>query len=259
MYKVISMDFDDTILTKDKKVSKYSEKVLNKYKKEGYIIVGVTGRNLSSAKDACDISLFNYLILNNGSILYNVKTKKVEFINLLSKTLCKKITKQYNEVAIKYDYCSINNYYMTRIFTRNSKPFLKRIKNISEVDEDICKMNIFLKDNGNIEAIRDDVNSNFEVNAFIMQDSTSIDKWIVINPKNLNKSTTLELLCKKYGLTLENAIFFGDGLNDLELIRDAGLGVAMGNALSSVKKLAKDVALTNEQDGVAKYLVKLLK
>ena len=258
MYKIIAMDFDDTILTSDKHVSEYSKKVLSNYKNKGYIIVGVTGRSLSSASEACDINIFNYLILNNGTHIYDVKTKEARCISLLDKNVCKKISKLYEDIAVKYDYCSLNNYYMTRIFTRQSKPFLVKVDDISEVNEDICKMNIFLKENDNIEEIRDEINSKFEVNAFIMQDSTSSEKWLVINPKGLNKCTTLELLCKEHGLTLDNAIFFGDGLNDVELIQNAGLGVAMGNALPVVKSVSKDITLTNDEDGVAKYLTNVL-
>ena len=258
MYKIIAMDFDDTILTSDKHVSEYSKKVLSNYKNKGYIIVGVTGRSLSSASEACDINIFNYLILNNGTHIYDVKTKEARCISLLDKNVCEKISKLYEDIAVKYDYCSLNNYYMTRIFTRQSKPFLVKVDDISEVNEDICKMNIFLKENDNIEEIRDEINSKFEVNAFIMQDSTSSEKWLVINPKGLNKCTTLELLCKEHGLTLDNAIFFGDGLNDVELIQNAGLGVAMGNALPVVKSVSKDITLTNDEDGVAKYIINVL-
>ena len=168
------------------------------------------------------------------------------------------ITKMFKNQAIKFDYCSLNNYYMTRLLNRQNKPFLIKINDISEVNEDISKMNIFLKENDNIEEIRDEINSKFEVNAFIMQDSTSSEKWLVINPKGLNKCTTLELLCKEHGLTLDNAIFFGDGLNDVELIQNAGLGVAMGNALPVVKSVSKDITLTNDEDGVAKYITNVL-
>ena len=258
MYKIIAMDFDDTILTSDMKVTDYSKKILSLYKNKGYIIVGVTGRSLSSAKDVCDLSIFNYVILNNGTHIYDVDKNQAECINLLDINVCEKITKMFKNQAIKFDYCSLNNYYMTRLLNRQNKPFLIKINDISEVNEDISKMNIFLKENDNIEEIRDEINSKFEVNAFIMQDSTSSEKWLVINPKGLNKCTTLELLCKEHGLTLDNAIFFGDGLNDVELIQNAGLGVAMGNALPVVKSVSKDITLTNDEDGVAKYITNVL-
>ena len=112
MYKIIAMDFDDTILTSDKHVSEYSKKVLSNYKNKGYIIVGVTGRSLSSASEACDINIFNYLILNNGTHIYDVKTKEARCISLLDKNVCEKISKLYEDIAVKYDYCSLNNYYM---------------------------------------------------------------------------------------------------------------------------------------------------
>ncbi len=69
-YKIISMDFDGTLLTSDKKVTDKTKQVLLKYKNENYIIIGATARNLASASNVCDINMFDYLILNNGSYIY---------------------------------------------------------------------------------------------------------------------------------------------------------------------------------------------
>lgn len=256
MYKIIAMDFDDTILTSDKKISDYSKSVLKKLKNKGFIIVGVTGRSLSSAKNACDIRIFNYLILNNGAHIHDVQEDKSECISLLSKDVCSKVTNMYKDVSFKFDYCSLDNYYMTKIMYDFNKKFLIKINNLSEVQEDICKMNIFLNDEDKCEEVRDEINSLFDVNAFIMQDSSSPKRWVVINPKNIDKSKTLELLCNRLNLSLDDVIFFGDGLNDIELMESSGLGVAMGNALPSVQEKADDIALDNNSDGVVKYLIR---
>ena len=57
---------------------------------------------------------------------------------------------------------------------------------------------------------------------------------------------------------MDDVVFFGDATNDIELIKSAGLGIAMGNAIDDVKNNANDVTLTNDEDGVAYYLNKIL-
>lgn len=59
-YKIISMDFDGTLLTSNKKVTDKTKEVLLKYKNNNYIIIGVTARNLASASNVCDINMFNF-------------------------------------------------------------------------------------------------------------------------------------------------------------------------------------------------------
>ena len=64
-------------------------------------------------------------------------------------------------------------------------------------------------------------------------------------------------VCKRS--TLEQTITFGDGVNDLEMLRDAGLGIAMANARPEVKRVAKLTSqFTNEESAVAKEIATLL-
>ena len=55
-------------------------------------------------------------------------------------------------------------------------------------------------------------------------------------------------------ISLDEMIFFGDGLNDLEVIAEVGLGVAMGNALEEIKDKSKEVTESNNEDGIVKFL-----
>ena len=64
-------------------------------------------------------------------------------------------------------------------------------------------------------------------------------------------------MCQKLNISTDEVIFFGDSTNDLPIINKVGLGVAMGNALDEVKLQAKEVTLTNDEDGVSDFLDKL--
>ena len=73
-----------------------------------------------------------------------------------------------------------------------------------------------------------------------------------------NKGDALCSLCTALGIPIEETLAFGDGTNDLSLIRAAGCGAAMGNADFSVKAAADTVCDDNEHDGLAKFIERLL-
>lgn len=64
---------------------------------------------------------------------------------------------------------------------------------------------------------------------------------------------TLKKLCLKLDIDINEVIFFGDGGNDLSIISNVGLGVAMENALEEVKNKAKKITLSNDEDGIGYY------
>ena len=79
----------------------------------------------------------------------------------------------------------------------------------------------------------------------------------LIVPNN-NKGTAIERLCKRWGLTAEQCVAFGDGGNDYEMIKFVKYGYAMENAKDSIKEVAYSICETNNEQGVLKTLMKIL-
>ncbi len=75
-----------------------------------------------------------------------------------------------------------------------------------------------------------------------------------INPAHVSKATGLETVCTLAGIHIHDTIAFGDDRNDLELIKAAGIGVAMGNSIQAVKDAADYVTTTSEELGVVAAL-----
>jgi hydroxymethylpyrimidine pyrophosphatase-like HAD family hydrolase len=73
-------------------------------------------------------------------------------------------------------------------------------------------------------------------------------------PATVSKWQALERLMAAEGLTAEDVMAIGDDYNDLEMIRGAGLGIAMGNAVEAVREAAGYVTGSNADDGVAQAL-----
>ena len=88
--------------------------------------------------------------------------------------------------------------------------------------------------------------------------SAAIYNNIEINSREAQKGRALRELCAVLGLRPEQAMAFGDGLNDVSMLRDAGVGVAMANASAAVRAAADRVAPSNEEDGVACVIEELL-
>lgn len=87
--------------------------------------------------------------------------------------------------------------------------------------------------------------------------TSSVSNNIEINSARANKGDAVKFLCGYLGVPIKNAIAFGDGTNDIAMLKIAGMGVAMGNATDSVKAAADCVAATCDEEGVAEFLERL--
>ena len=83
----------------------------------------------------------------------------------------------------------------------------------------------------------------------------ALPRWVAnVHAPGVSKASGVEILARRFGLTLEDVLAVGDGENDLPLLRRAGLGVAMGNAPDYVRAQADAVVRGHDEDGVAEAL-----
>ena len=77
---------------------------------------------------------------------------------------------------------------------------------------------------------------------------------IELNPLGISKASGVEAVCQLLGIRMSEVIAMGDSENDITMIREAGLGVAMGNAQDEVKRIADITTVTNNEHAVAKII-----
>ena len=254
-YKIISMDFDGTLLTSDKKVTEKTRSTIEKYKNNNYIIIGVTARNLASTKNVLDISMFDYIILNNGAFVLNVKTNEITSYGILSDNDLDKINNIFKDTNAKCEYVSLNKYYISG--ANDPKGIRVNISSFDEINEDIARMNVYIETEEELKYYKELLLKNINtINVVSMKDTDKFNTklWLTINEKGTNKLITLTKLIEKLSITLDEVIFFGDAENDLLILENVGMGVAMGNAIDEVKAKSKYVTLSNDKDGIAEYL-----
>lgn len=84
----------------------------------------------------------------------------------------------------------------------------------------------------------------------------SKDTYLEIMDSMAAKSRAMERLCSYFNIDISETIAIGDNYNDMDMIKAAGIGSAMGNAPEEVKKISDYVTLTNDEDGVATVIEK---
>ncbi|KAB8295405.1 HAD family hydrolase [Bifidobacterium avesanii] len=77
--------------------------------------------------------------------------------------------------------------------------------------------------------------------------------WMLMNPL-ANKAHSLKLVCERLGVPAERTAAFGDDLIDIDMMKTAGLGVAVANANPAVLAVADEVCPANDEDGVARWI-----
>ena len=82
------------------------------------------------------------------------------------------------------------------------------------------------------------------------------EKWYAFMPAGSGKTAALHALAEASGISPEDTVAFGDDLNDIEMLKLCGKGIAVANAIPEVLESADEVTLSNEEDGVAEWLIR---
>ena len=265
MIKLVVTDIDDTLLNSDREISKKNREVIEECKKQDIKVILASGRPdfgmMSIVEDLQLDSYDNYLLSFNGARIANLKTNEVIYEKFLSPERIKFLI----DVALEND-CDILTYQGGKVLTNRDNEYA-RIESglvsaelvISENMKDDIKEGaakvIILKHPDEAVAVKDklalELGDEYEV-------AMSKPFFIEINDKGISKGVSLDSLCKKFGLTNENVMALGDGLNDLSMIEFAGMGVAVDNANPTLKEAANFISKSNDEDGFAYAIEKFV-
>lgn len=265
MKKIIAVDIDGTLLDSSKNLSDRTRESLIKAQKKGHIVVIASGRDPKGVEKyakALKLDEFNGLISNyNGCQVSNFKTKKVLVNHLLDYNILKDYIEFSKNLKADYIFYIDNKIHTT---SKNSK--------IVEFTANMTHMDLVINDNlldiidyplNNVILAQEDPNVLDDIESKIrdrfdkdLNIVRSTENYLEAMPKGYSKGTSLIEIANYYELLIDDIIAFGDERNDIEMIKDAGTGVAMANAVDIIKDLADYITLSNDDDGIAYYLEK---
>lgn len=264
MIKLIVSDMDGSILQPDLSISKRTIDAIRKVQEKGILFTYATGRPDQLMKEYVDlIDLTEPIISSNGSVIGNPFVDKRIYEQGLDKDVVDKALSYLEEHHISYMIytkegiiCQENK--RSRFFEKRNKTlpekqrstFLYNAHPASLLDKQIVNKILVIESNPDRYKEIYKVMAKLE-NVNIIQ---SQDQYIDINPVGVNKGNALQRLADYYGIDVKDTVAFGDHHNDIELMKQAGIGVAMGNAVQEVKDAADQITDTNQNDGVAKWI-----
>ena len=264
--RLIALDLDGTLLTTEKHLTERTLNVLAQAAAEGIHIVPATGRSVTGlAPEVRDLPFIQYAITVNGAAVWDIKNKKLISQSAFSKKRAEELwdfLEEYHTMMdacidgvsrIEPDYYQRAGEYMpdepktrmihsTRVPTENLRSWITDSRNTVE------KFNLFF----NREREEDRIKAREALNQFPdLAVTSSLGNNLEINLKDATKGNGLASLAAYLELEKEEVMACGDGENDMSMLVQAGIGVAMENASALVKAAADVVTLTNDQDGVA--------
>lgn len=272
MIKMVSMDLDETLLNTEKVITKSFESFVKKLKSNNIIPVVATGREYYSAHKFVGNNVDIDLICNNGNVIRDNLTGKVHYVNPISDEDLKRVMafddndEVYTSLHIQRD-DGIDLVYKKKNFKKFEGTYVDafRGRNLALDDFENLEGNplsiVFAGSHDNLVALRnrmrDEISDRF--NFHIMKIRRE-PKWML---EVLQKSGDKFYGVKKYaeikGIDLKNVAAIGDDSNDVMLIENVGLGIAMKNGVERLRERADVVSdYDNNSDGAVKILDKVL-
>lgn len=246
-YKMVAVDLDDTILHKDKTISEYTQAVFERLSENVKIVVA-TSRAIQRAGEYARQLHASALVSLNGAVVYDGET--LIKTTPISEKVVRSLLSELSQITpIELSIVKPEVVYTT------DRYFIDRGESlpIDLTDYDAGEVQRIYATTPNHEVLHALPLERMGLKLIQSQPKNYPDFHTIVR-QEVNKAEGLKVLCERFNILPEEVVAFGDEDNDFDMIRFAGCGVAMGNAIDALKAQADDVAATNEEDGVAKWI-----
>ena len=268
-YSLLAMDMDGTVLNREKQISPRTGDAIRRGLASGKEILFATGRCPSEMTEYLRaFPDMNYAMCLSGALIFDVRSGRPLSAFTISDELAEQILDIAEQLDVMVNIYAGNDVFVEKRRRGNMEYFNCQcfaalydscalwVDDIRSVLRDrageIYKINFYCHDQENWEKGRE------LLEKLPLNYATGIPLNFELSPLGANKGMGLETLSRLTDIPLSQMIAVGDEGNDLEMVQTAGLGVAMGNAIESVKAVAKVVTNDCDHDGVAEVIEKYL-
>lgn len=269
--QLVAIDLDGTLLRDDKSLSQENVDAIKEAIEQGVQVVICTGRTLPSiqylSKQLPQGDGDEYLILQNGAVVHQLPDLNIVHETILTegdRQAIYDIFKEYRSEEVQMVAFDPDKLYLVDDETANPTVVqdaktlstditLAKFEEVLNL-ETLYKIVVF----GGVEFIDDyleKIPNELYEQVHIVR---SLPVAIEFIPKLANKANGLNALIQLLDIKAEDIMTIGDELNDYEMVKMAGLGVAMENGHPEVKRVADELTLTNNENGVAHAIRKFV-
>ena len=288
MYKLIAIDLDGTLLNSYGEITKKNKDAIEYALEKGTEVVLASGRDPKTMeKISKELGIEKFLIAGNGATVYDIKAETNIYENFLEIDKALEIIDISKDNSIFFSVYTTegiiteNINYNIKVFNNENsyKPNKKRttieiVRDIYQYVEDkkpnilkiiVCDESKIIFNNiiEKLKNVRDVEVLNVEhMSRKIIRIGTEEHKieyyYTEVTNKDANKWPAIQFLTKKLKIKDEEVICIGDNMNDLEMVKNAGLGVVMKNSALEKLDIADFVTEDNNSDGVGNAIYKYI-
>lgn len=251
MRRLFLFDLDGTLLRSDKTISEKTMEEISKLRNKGNLVGVSTSRSEQNCKSFLGELRPDIMVVSGGALV------KKEDEYLFKAVFSKERTRELIQTArsICGDSCEITIDTIDKHYWNYKVDPKKQDQSWGDsiwtdylgFDEEALKMCVEIFDDGMAEQLEASLS---DCDAARFSDGF----WYKYTKKGVTKEDSIRIVCDACGISADDIVAFGDDYADIGMLKMAGIGVAMGNAIDEVKDIADVVIGTNDDDGIANYL-----
>ena len=248
MIKMILTDLDHTLLRQDGNISSDTLKIIEKCRDNGILFSIATARYWIGAERYIEMLRPDYEITTDGTLIHS--KGKCIFSSEFTKSETNEIVYSIKEavpsaeITVAVGKCV---YWNSKHISESEKLYKAIFNDYSSyLNEKANKIVAELPNEIIARQIADEIGCKIQ--------SYRGEKWYSFLPKDSGKLSAIKSLIKLSSTSSDSIVAFGDDDNDIEMLKLCGKGIAVANAVPEVLKIADAVTLSNDEDGVAKWL-----
>lgn len=259
MIKYILLDYDRTLVNNNKELTKDTKEILIEIQKKGITLIIGTGRPFSGVKHIIEELQMDkyegYAITCNGADISTADKFKTFYTNNFSSDEIEEIHSKVKDIDIVKGIYNSNNELVATSFN-------------NDINDEATSNRLSLNTKGNIitdspkyllSESRETMDKRYEQVINVLDESLynivrSSPRYIEITKLGSDKGLALKTLMNKIGDSCDKVIGFGDSGNDITMMKESGVSVAMGNSTKEVIEMSDYVTDTNEEDGIATFI-----
>lgn len=262
MYKMVALDLDGTLLTDEGIITPGTIETIQEVMASGVMVTLATGRMFPSAKRFADqLQLDVPIITYQGAVIKDAAKNKIWFEQLLSFDITERLIQIAKEENVHIQVYQEDMLYVTKdnaeiqAYAHGSDVSYAVVEELSSLAERGLAKVLFVGNPSYLDRLQISLKEIFGDCAHIAK---SKPNYLEVTHPKANKGSAILYLAEQLGIQQSEIIGMGDNYNDYELLTTAGLGIAMGNGVEALKRVADYITLTNNEEGVRHALNKFI-
>jgi Cof subfamily protein (haloacid dehalogenase superfamily) len=267
-YKILFTDIDGTLLNKKREVSDATKKEIKRISEELNVPIVLVSSRMPKAMTHIqdELNITDPLICHNGSLIIeniNGEHKQI-FSEMIRYEIVGDLYKNARKFGIHASLYRNDDWFVEEMDywaerESNNTKVRPELKSFDEMfaEENPAQLNMHkimcMGEKENIDLMHEFLNENYSAQLNFYR---SKDTYLEISSSKSSKAVAVKFLHEKIGLSSKEIIAIGDSYNDYDMLKLAGLGIAMGNSVELIKEAADDITLPNYEDGLAAAIKK---